>query len=117
MRISLLLNNMSQNQSVLVDDAVAFNGWLHGPAGSNGGGGGKVKLPYLSLREEEWGGVVVHGPSMSVYEVDTVAYKLLQRMKAGESLQDLTDRPQPASADDVDSFIQSVKKFGIDSTK
>lgn len=116
MRISLLLNNMSQNQSVLVDDAVAFNGWLHGPGGSNGGGGDN-KLPYLSLREEKWGGVVVHGPSMSVYEVDMAAYKLLKRMKAGESLQDLKDHPQPASDDDIDSFVQLVKKFGIDSTK
>jgi hypothetical protein len=74
----------------------------------------RTKLPYLSLRQEEWGGIVVHGPTLSVFQVDAPAFLLLSRLKGGESLLDLQGRPQPLTAAEVDAFIDLVHSFGLE---
>jgi hypothetical protein len=117
MKISVLLNHVTQEQ-VGKDDDIAFVGWLHVPAGgpdagnflqSDEGGSkfGTRALPRLSARKEEWGGVVVHGPSMIVFQVDNEGHQVFERLIAGVPLDEAL-KSFPASPD-VDAFREFLQ--------
>lgn len=114
MEIKLLLNKVTQDQSATTAEEKAFIGWAHGPAAGaddeiiKGG-----KLPYLSLRKEDWGGIVVHGPSLSVFQADKEAFTLLQRLKKGESLVDIRETPKGLSAEEIENFVKLIKSYKL----
>ena len=115
MKIKLLLNKLTQDQSASNRDELAFVGWAHGPsAGADKDKNVSSKLPFLSLRKEDWGGVVVHGPSLSVFQVDEAAYNLLERLKYGESLLEIKQNPKGVNIDEIDEFINLIKHYNID---
>lgn len=109
MKIELLLNRMSYDQVTKSSDR-AFNGWLHGPGSGDPDIKDRQPLPKFGLRKESWGGVFVYGPTGQVYAVDDVAYGVLERIAAGESLDKIASEGRSA---EVGSFRQKLSDFGI----
>lgn len=122
MKISLMLDSVSQDQlNATNDDDVAFHGWMHTP--SSGGDGDRIanagdatstsRLPKYSLRQEDWGGVLVYGPTQSVYQLDTDALSLVKRLKAGEEIDDIVKNPAPFTEKQVADFSASLKDLKL----
>lgn len=110
MRISIMLNNVTHEQAAGSDDQSAFVGWLHMPGAGPDAGNlaqrdedgkrfGARALPRFSARREAWGGVVVHGPSMMVLQVDADGFEVIQSVIAGESLDDALARSSAPKAE------------------
>jgi hypothetical protein len=122
MRISLLLSSVSQDQLSSAEDE-AFYGWMHGPAAGCDGEDARTtvhrhrldpgRLPKYSLRAEEWGGILVYGPTQGVYQVDHEAFWLLGRLKNGETLPDIQSSPEPQSPDTVKKFAETLLALGL----
>jgi hypothetical protein len=87
-KIELFLNRVSFEKASKSGD-IAFNGWDHGPA--SGDPDVKFTLPLISLREEQWGGLFVYGPSGQVYTVDREAYDVLSAIRDGRRIQILSE--------------------------
>ncbi len=109
MKMELLLQNVNQDQTAQAGSVDAFYGWMHGPAS----GGDGDKLPLISLRKEDWGGIFIYGPTQSVYIVDAIAYSLLERLKSGEAKAYIKANPNGVLPSDLDHFILLLEKHGI----
>jgi hypothetical protein len=114
MKIELLLNRVSLETSIKTDK-VAFNGWFHGPASNDKDIPGV--FPMIDLRKESWGGLFVYGPTAQIFTVDSKAFSLLERIKNGESLIDLTKNPLPFDSRDITLFKTQLKKNEINFSK
>ncbi len=111
MKIELLLNRASFEHAVKKGD-IAFNGWFHGPA-SNDKDLDMGAIPLIDLREETWGGLFVYGPTAQIFTVDKEAFSLLNLIKAGKSLKDLSPKEHKLKSEDIASFEVILKKHEI----
>lgn len=111
MKIELLLNRTSFEHSVKSGN-LAFNGWFHGPASNDKDIKGLI--PLIDLRKESWGGLFVYGLTAQIFTVDTHAFSLLERIKSGESLNDLENDPGNLTNRDILLFKELLKELEID---
>jgi len=124
MTIELFLNNLTDDQSLILEDGSAATGWVHGmqkPTLKDAssivklfeGSDENEPLPHLALRVEEWGGFLVHGPTGSVYQLDKSASAFFQRLKSGETLTEIEASPAPFTEQEVSDFKAAVVKFDL----
>ncbi|MFH6994558.1 hypothetical protein [Flavobacterium sp. FlaQc-48] len=111
MKIELLLNRVSFEHSIK-SGQLAFNGWFHGPA--SGDKNIKGLVPLIDLRKESWGGLFVYGMTAQIFTVDEDAFSLLERIKNGETLDDLSQSPSPLTHDDFISFQEQLTNYEIE---
>lgn len=124
MKIDLFLNKLSHDHSYLIDDELAATGWIHGMPKAPldranpitklmGGTDASDHLPHLAIRKEQWGAFLVHGPTASVYQLDPAATALFERLKAGETFDDIRKKPDPFTSAELDAFQKQISDLNL----
>jgi hypothetical protein len=119
MQIQLFMANFTHDRIERPGDGSrAVAGWIHGgmqkpplmafaEAISAEMGGGRI--PHLLLRKEAWGGLVFDSKSQAVYEADEEAFVIFNRLKTGESIEEI----KSSGASGVDHFIEMTHKLEL----
>ena len=131
MNIELFLGKLTYDHSVLLDDQFASAGWIHGmprperffvPVGEPDmaphDGDFVTPLPGehhpdIAVRKEEWGGFVVHLPTMAVYQVDQAALSVVDRLKAGESAEYIRSNAGSLTPEEIERFFSMARTYQL----